>query len=140
MLFGAQPRGFDQRGDACNVVAQQFADFRRRTADGYAAQGNRSEALAYLRQAVVVQPDSWEAHYYLGVELASREVLEEARVHFAEVVRLRPEYPLGHFNLAIALAKSGQTRAAAGQLEETLRLDPQNAKAAQYLKALHRKE
>jgi predicted Zn-dependent protease len=78
----------------------------------------------------------WESHYFLGVELAARNEIREAKAHFAEVVRLRPDYALGRFNYGIALAKEGRIEDAIVQLDETVRLDPGNTKAAQYLREL----
>jgi tetratricopeptide (TPR) repeat protein len=108
-------------------------------ANAHAAKGDRDKAFTYLQQALVAQPNLWEAHYFLGVELAAQNRFKEARQHFADVVRLRPDYALGRFNYAVTLAKEGKREEAIVQLQETVRLDPGNRQAAQYLRALQPK-
>ena len=62
--------------------------------------------------------------------------LQSAAEQFSYAVRLSPNYPLGHLNLGIALAKLNRPTEAMTQFEETLRLDPNNQKATDYLRAL----
>ena len=107
-------------------------------ADAAAASGDRAGALTCLMQAAGAQPGLWEPQYLLGVELAARDRIKEAKIHFAEAVRLRPDFALGRLNYGIALAKDGQVAEAIAQMNETVRLDPSNNKAVEYLKMLQR--
>jgi Flp pilus assembly protein TadD len=62
-----------------------------------------------------------------------------AAQQFSETVRLNANFPLGHLNLGIALAKMKRIPEAMAQFEQTLRLDPKNQKAAEYLQALNKR-
>ena len=59
-----------------------------------------------------------------------------AVAEFEHVVRLRPDYVEGHLNLGIALARQQRFSEALDQFQTALRLDPRNAKAAQYITKL----
>ena len=62
--------------------------------------------------------------------------LESAAEQFSQAAQLNPSYPLAHLNQGIALAKLNRPAQAIHQFEETLRLDPNNQKATDYLRAL----
>jgi Flp pilus assembly protein TadD len=68
-----------------------------------AADGRNDEAIANLRKALSIYPDSVDLHYYLGLFLAeegnSMEAIEELRL----VLRARP----GHQGAQAALGKLG---------------------------------
>jgi cytochrome c-type biogenesis protein CcmH/NrfG len=72
-----------------------------------------------------------EAHYLLGVELASDGRVSEAGAAFTEVLRLRPERVLARLNLGNVLARQNRFAEARLQFEDVLRRDPQNAAARQ---------
>ncbi len=93
----------------------------------------RTEAIAYLREAVMLKPDYWEAIYGLGEELAFDGQDAEARLRFEQVLRLRPHYAMAHLNLGVSWVKARRWDAACREFEEVLRLDPQNPQARQYL-------
>jgi len=92
-------------------------------------------AIQNLRRSLQLQP-TWEARYALGEELAFGGQAAEARSELEQVTRMRPDYAPAHLNLGVALEKLGQTQDALTQFEETLRLEPGNKLAAQYLEAL----
>ena len=48
-------------------------------------------------------------------------------------VRLNPAFPTSHLNLGLALVRLGSLDEAESQFEETLRLEPGNSRAADYL-------
>ena len=62
--------------------------------------------------------------------------MAKALAEFKEVTRLRPNYASGRFNYGVALAKAGAIADATLEFQETLRLDPKNAQARQYLQSL----
>ena len=55
---------------------------------------------------------------------------------FEEVLRLRSDHAMAHLNLGVALFKSGRRDEARQQFSETLRFDPRNPLAADYLRQL----
>ena len=86
----------------------------------------------------MAKPDFWEARYFLGVELATREQIQAAEEQFREVVRLQPDYALAHLNLGVALIKQRRAQEAIAQFRETLRLDASHRVALDYLSNLER--
>lgn len=124
------------RCDAALVLRPGEARPYIRRADVLARLKRRDETVASLREAVRVQPSSWEARYLLGVELAVDSQLREAEAEFAEVVRVRPNHVLARVNLGVALAKQARFDEAEAQFEEVLKLDPVNARALQSLEMI----
>lgn len=105
-------------------------------AEAHAAAGDRKAAMDSLRRAIALRSTLWRAHYYLGVELAQNEQIQEAEVAFGEAVRLNPTFALAHLNLGVALIRQGRIDEAVERFEATLQLDPDNAKARDYLEML----
>jgi tetratricopeptide (TPR) repeat protein len=98
----------------------------------------RTAAIQNLRQSLQLQP-TWETHYALGEELGFDGQAAEARKELEQATRMRPEYAPAHLNLGVALQQLGREQDARTQFEETLRLEPVNKLAAQYLEALRAK-
>jgi predicted Zn-dependent protease len=59
--------------------------------------------------------------------------IKRAEQEFEMTVRLQPGYAPAHLNLGVAFMKQNQWAAAMREFQETLRLDPANQLAAQYL-------
>ncbi|HUD82077.1 MAG TPA: tetratricopeptide repeat protein, partial [Candidatus Saccharimonadales bacterium] len=57
----------------------------------------------------------------------------EAKAQFDEAVRLKPDSARAHLELGQALLNEGRRDAARQEFEQTLRVDPKNATARQYL-------
>jgi len=92
-----------------------------------------AEAIEHYRQSVKFNPDNWKAHFELGGLLGQAGQMAEASAESAAAVRLNPDFPVAHLNYGMALVQLGQYDAGVEQFEQTLRLDPTNAKAADYL-------
>jgi pentatricopeptide repeat protein len=79
------------------------------------------------RDTISKNPDSFMAHYNLGVILAGQGKYEEAISHYSELLRLRPDDAWGHTNLGLALAMQGKLEAAIRHYREALRIGPRYA-------------
>jgi tetratricopeptide (TPR) repeat protein len=82
------------------------------------------EAMALLRRAVELKPDSPDYHHNLGVALAHRGRLDEAIAAFREALRLKPDGTSALSNLGLALAQQGKIDEAVTAFQDCLRLDP----------------
>jgi tetratricopeptide (TPR) repeat protein len=91
--------------------------------------GKNAEAVAHLRQALVLSPAFAEAHNELGTLLTKEGRIDEAAAEFREAVLIKPGWALPHSNLGYALFLEGQTTAAIEQYKEALRLQPDLALA-----------
>ncbi len=94
---------------------------------------NLAEAEQCLRTAVRLRPDYAEAHYNLGIALATERRLDDAIAALRETVRLMPEHAEAHMRLGAALAASGQPEAAAESFHRTIHLKPDHPAAYAYL-------
>jgi tetratricopeptide (TPR) repeat protein len=70
-------------------------------------------AIGHGRRAVVLKPDSHDAHLNLGIALEEVGSLDEAAGMFEQALTLRPGSPQAGFNLGNVLAKQGRFDAAA---------------------------
>lgn len=95
-----------------------------------------TEAIQQAQEAIKLDPAFWEAHSFLGEELAIAGRTAEAQKEFEAVLRLQPNHPLAHLNLGVALFQQGHAEDAARHFETALRLDPMLTVAKQYLQQL----
>ncbi|MFO1475949.1 MAG: tetratricopeptide repeat protein [Verrucomicrobiota bacterium] len=96
------------------------------------------QSIAWFQECLRLNPDYWQAHYALGGELGAHDRITEARDQFIEVVRRAPGFAPGHLNLGVACLKLGDATDARREFEATLKLDPSNTAAREYLKMLSR--
>jgi hypothetical protein len=85
---------------------------------------NPGGAMPVLQAAVKVDPQSAEAHNFLGSALASTGRTQEAIMQFRAALSLRPDYPNARFNLANALVKSGRFDEAIAEYRKILAENP----------------
>ncbi len=87
-------------------------------------EGKADEALAPLRRAVGLRPDSADYNHNLGVALAHRGRLDEAVACFRAALRLKPDGTSALSNMGLALAQQGKIDEAVAALNDCLRIDP----------------
>lgn len=108
-------------------------DIHYRMAQIHGALEDRAAATKSLRKAIEVNPNYWQARYYLGVELAMEGDLAAAESEFRTVVELRPQYALGHLNLGVSLARQKRFKEAEPSFQQAAQLDPENETAKRQL-------
>lgn len=84
----------------------------------------------HYRTLIAQNPNSFLAHYNLGVELLQENKLSEAIPHFHEALRIRPHYQRAYINLGIAHAALGNGGQAVKALEKGYELNPHEKLAA----------
>jgi tetratricopeptide (TPR) repeat protein len=89
--------------------------------------GEEQEALAQLRQAVVIAPAYPEARLALGKVAIRQGGLDEAITHLQVAVDLQPEAVEARLRLGRALLDKGRVEEAIKYLQEALRLAPDQA-------------
>jgi tetratricopeptide (TPR) repeat protein len=102
----------------------------------YTKMHRNADAIASYRRTIELDPDFWQAHSELGVQLADEGNTDESRKEFEQVIRLKPDFAMGHLNLGFALMKQGHLDEAKAQFEQTLRLDSGNKPARDRLAQL----
>ena len=107
--------------------SQQKREEAKKTVDMAVSQltkGNGEEAIKTLNSAIEMNPDSAEAHMYLGVALASKGSVAEGIAALNRALVLEPASTRAHHNLGTVLMQSGQIPAARREFEKVLELDP----------------
>jgi Flp pilus assembly protein TadD len=92
--------------------------------------GRLPDAVAHLRAAARIRPESGQIHSDLGAALARMpDRLDEAAAELSAAARLLPASAIPHNNLANVLAETGHFREALAEYDAALRIDPNYADA-----------
>ena len=91
------------------------------------------QAIREFETALKHNPNHPEAHYHLGRALYQKGDFEGAKRHYEETARLDPKAPI-HSALGAVYFRLGQTSEAIAQFKEALRLNPDDAEAAENLR------
>lgn len=97
------------------------------------AADDSGQAVRAFRHTLEVQPNSSQAHGYLGMALVRQNRLAEATAHFSRAVELAPDFEEARYNLAVALLNQNRVEEGIAHLREILRRKPGNADAHQLL-------
>ena len=87
--------------------------------------------LTLYEMTIARNPDSWFAHYNLGIALGKIPGrTNDSVAQYEEALRAKPDLADAHFNLGVILEKvPGRSADAVAQYEEALRTDPKMAQA-----------
>lgn len=91
--------------------------------------GDLATAESLLRQAVDRDPDSAEAHFYLGVVFSTQRQVSEAAQAYQDALRLEPDLAEAHWNLALAYASLSRPADAIAELKAFIALRPDSPDA-----------
>ena len=79
--------------------------------------GKLENAISAFRQLLSAEPNSYLAHYGLGVGLARQQQYKEAIQNLHQAIELRPDSALAQYQMGLALMKTGDFKTAAVHLE-----------------------
>jgi protein O-mannosyl-transferase len=79
--------------------------------------------------ALACTTDNYVAHLNLGNALLQKGRVDDAIVHYQEVLKIKPRYADAHFDLGNALDQKGRTDEAISQYQEALEINPGDAEA-----------
>lgn len=86
--------------------------------------GDAAAAEPAFREALLRDPNDFQANLYLGSILYKRRAMEEARPYLEKALELDPSSAMARYELAIWNSKSGKYAEAAKDLEQVTRTDP----------------
>jgi cytochrome c-type biogenesis protein CcmH/NrfG len=102
-----------------------------RVSAGLSALGLEARAVKSFATALQLEPEFWQAHYLLGVEMANQGGIGKAQGQFMEVIRYRPDFAPAHFYLGISLAAQKKPAQVLAEFRTVLQLDPADSSARQ---------
>jgi type II secretory pathway predicted ATPase ExeA/tetratricopeptide (TPR) repeat protein len=103
----------------------------------YTRRKDYPEAISAYKKAADLNPRSADTFFNLGFLYATTEDYVSAEEMFLRVVKLKPLYQdKAIFNLAMVQQRQGKERECIANLEEALKINPQNKKARKYLKRI----
>lgn len=119
------------RRSAARQQQQQHSSDNKSLAEGIAAfeRGDDRAARTLIENALAADPQSSEAHIYLGALADRANDLPTAERHFAMAARLAPKSAPARNNYGAILLRENRLPEAAAEFEASLRLDPQQANA-----------
>ena len=103
------------------------AELERALGAALEVRGDLKSAEASYVRALVLDPESADAHYLLGNLCRAQHRNDEALRHFREALRLRPDHDSARGNLGFLLYERGQIGPALKELELAVKLNPLNA-------------
>jgi eukaryotic-like serine/threonine-protein kinase len=81
-------------------------------------------AVAYLRAAVALRPESARVFVSLGLGLWKQREPVEAEAAFRKALHFKPDYPRAHLNLGVVLREQGKLDEGETEYREAVRLKP----------------
>ncbi len=114
------------------------ADARLLLGTALALNGNRSESIEKMAEAVRLRPQSASAHNQYGMVLSRFVEVKAARREFETALELDPRLAEAHVNLSLILAQAGELIPAAEHLDRAIELQG-NTRAAAYTHYLRAK-
>ncbi len=108
---------------------RSFSDYQRALAayDPVAGEGNLSEAMVLLTNAIKRNPRFVEARFQAGLLAARQGHADQAARHFERLVQYNPSYPNAQHNLGLAKMNQGDYAAARTELLRAHQADPRRA-------------
>ena len=99
-----------------------------------AAAGQEEQAVAHLRRAIEMDPESRHAHYLLGTILCKlgalqlqRRELAGAEVHFRQALEVNADLTDAHYGLGLACYEQNRLEEAGESFRRALMIDPNRA-------------
>lgn len=86
--------------------------------------GDVAGAEAAFREALVQNPNDFEANLYLGAILYKRRQLDEAKIYLDKALQLNPGSSMARYEAAMLKSTSGDSASAAQDLEKLVQDDP----------------
>jgi tetratricopeptide (TPR) repeat protein len=86
--------------------------------------GDVAGAEAAFREALILNPNDFEANLYLGAILYKRRQLDEAKIYLDRALQLNPGSSMARYEGAMLKSTSGDSASAAQDLEKLVHDDP----------------
>jgi len=90
----------------------------------YSKNGLWKEAIFEFQEALRFEPDSWVAHYNLGLAYHDKGWIIQAIEQYLITLKLQPDYADAHNNLGIAYGETGSIDKAIEHFQSAIRLKP----------------
>ena len=92
-------------------------------------QGKLEESLALFHDGLQHRPNNAAAHLYAGLILVQQNRIGEAHTEFLRAIAIDSSLARAHIGLGVVLAQGGDLTGSTRELEEALKLEPENHEA-----------
>ena len=106
------------------IASERHADTYHLLAHIAEKEGDLKQSIAWMHQALELNPSSPNFHNNMGSLLSKQGKHEEGIQYFKNAVRYNPNYIEAHFNLGFTLVQCGQHEAALPYYQKTIALKP----------------
>jgi len=100
---------------------------------------NLQSAENYYKEALKLNPDYFEANYYLAGLLAQTNNFSSAKLLFEKTIQIKPDFVEAHYNLGIILYELGEYQKAVNSYEKAIKIQPDHLKTYNNLGTLFKK-
>ena len=115
--------------DHINQYRQFLATALAKWGGRHSDEGRFSQAIEAYQEAIRLQPNRWETHYYLGIEYLDRGQLQEGTRALEKAIRLQPDFADAYSRLGIVYHKLGREQESVTAFKKVIQLEPDNAQA-----------
>jgi tetratricopeptide (TPR) repeat protein len=122
----AKDRGDDQREEAFLTKAPDSSVARDNLGILRERQHRQDDAIDEIREALRLNPNDPQAHYFLGEIWRAQHYDDSAISEFREATRLSPNWALPHLSTGVILLDHHEASAALDEFREAMRLDPKS--------------
>ncbi len=126
-----------ESGTRAAALDPKRPEVRYALAVSLAGTGRRDEAVAELRQALVLRPTFDDARRKLGEVLAQQGKIDEAVGEFQRAIAMRPRFWGGYSDLGLALLNAARYAEAAKAFEQVVALQPDSYMGFQQLGSVY---
>ena len=86
--------------------------------------GQCDEAMTHFRKALRVSPNYADAHYNMGVALATKGRIDDAMTHYRKALEIDANHAETHNDMGVAIANSGRVDEAMIHFRKALEIKP----------------
>jgi len=115
------PLIFSSMGIPGNSQSEQFLKGRENL-----DLGNFDEAIRCLKKAIEIDPNAFDAYYYLGLAYARRGDFHEASIYFSKAIDINPKYIEAYRRRGEVQIALVNYKGAIENFDQVIKLDPKN--------------
>ena len=102
--------------------------------------GQQQKAIEQYKRALIINPESTYAHFYMGTILDQKNLIEEALYHYKQAIRIQKNYAPVRNNIGVLMIKTKNWDEAEFQLLKAIKIQPNYIEAHYNLGIIYAKK